>query len=109
MDKKGIELATNAIVITIIALVLLILLITFLTGGFKGFKEKISIYLSSSNVDDIKTSCNQLALQDSKFEYCCVNKTVKLSGTQKMELTCFQATNQTWGIEITKLECSGVC
>ena len=109
MDKRGLELATNAIVVTIIALVLLILLIASLTGGFKTFKEKISLYLSSSNVDDIKNSCNQFAMQDAKFEYCCVNRTVKISSNQKLQLTCLESTNQTWGAEINKIDCLGAC
>ena len=109
MDKRGLELAVSTIIVTIIALVLLILLIAFLTGGFKTFKEKINLYLSSSNVDDVKASCNQFAMQNSEFEYCCINRTVKVSSNQKLQLTCLDSANQSWGTEITKLECGDIC
>lgn len=112
MNKKGTEMATSMIVTTIIALVLLIILIAMLTGSFKTFKEKVSAYFSISNVDTVIEGCNNLVQTEQNFDYCCVNKTVRFSSKDRIEITCFEAAsgNQTWAAgRINNLDCKGVC
>lgn len=108
-SKRSLEMAYSTIIALILGLVLLVLLIMLLTGSFDNFKNKIGAFSSNSNVDLIVGNCNTLASNDAKFEYCCVNKTIVLSKTQKYELTCIKAINTTWGKDIEQLSCEGVC
>ena len=108
--KKGQEMAFSTIIVTVLAIILLILVITFLTGGFKTFREKIGIYSSESNVDSVVDQCNFLVEQDSAYDYCCVNKTIKLSASQSIQMSCSSAFNQSWaGSRIKELKCGGIC
>jgi hypothetical protein len=108
-EKKAMEMAFSMFVSLVIAIILLILIIVFITGGFTNFKEKFSLFAPSSNVDALVTNCNNLVINDAKYEYCCTNKTVSLSAKQKFEMTCSQIANQSYGTEITKLNCQGAC
>lgn len=111
-NKKGLEMAFSTIVAFILALILLVLLILFLTNNFSNFKDKISLYIGSSNTDEIVKVCNLNVQQEQKYEYCCVNKTIKTSDKKKFESTCFNLLNQTgpsWIEGIEKLNCGGVC
>jgi ABC-type lipoprotein release transport system permease subunit len=108
-DKRGLEIAFSTIVVIVLAVVVLIFLIVFFNQSTSGFKNRILTLLGSSNIDSIKDSCNTQAIQNSDFEYCCVNKTVKLSSKQSLQLTCEKATQESWGSSITKLNCEGVC
>lgn len=108
-SKRGSEMTIGTIVIIIIALVVLIFLIVVFTKSTGSFSEKISSFLGVSNVDTIKDSCNLLVSQNSEYEYCCVNKTIKLSFTKKVDLTCEQAKLESWGSSINSLKCEGAC
>ena len=107
--KRGMEMAFNTIIALIIAIILLVTIIVFFTGGFNNFKEKIGSFFSDSNVDLTIDSCNRLVSMGASFDYCCVNKTIKISAKQKYDLPCFRASNYTWGAKIDKLDCNGVC
>jgi hypothetical protein len=108
-DKKGMEMAYSTIVALVVALIVLTLLIVFLTGGFNNFMQKIGIYTPVSNVDLVIQNCDVLASNQAKFEYCCLNKTVVFSSKQKVDMTCFQAINFSWGKDIDVLNCEGAC
>ena len=108
-SKRGMELTFNTIVYMVIAIFLLVLVLAFVTNGFSGLKTKISSYFTNSNVDSIVDNCNNLVMQDAKYEYCCANKTVIISSKQKYDLTCLQITNRSFGSEITKIECGSIC
>jgi hypothetical protein len=108
-NKKGMELAFSSIVYIILAILILISLFIFFSGGFQSFKEKINMFISQSNVDNTIQSCNNLALIDAKYEYCCINKTVKISSKEKYQLTCYNLANKSWGKDITVLDCKEQC
>ena len=109
LNKKGYEMAFSTIVVIILSLMVLVFLIMALTGSFKDFREKIGVYFSSSNVDLVIESCNNLVLQNSNYEYCCVDKTVRLSRRNKFEMNCLAASEESWGAGINKLDCGGIC
>jgi hypothetical protein len=108
-NKRAFEMTFSTLVMIIIAIVLLIFLLTFLTKNFSTFKDKIDLFLGSSNVDNVVDSCNLYASNGQKYEYCCINKTIKVSSRQKYDMSCFLASEKSWGSEINKLDCMGVC
>jgi hypothetical protein len=110
-SKRGFEMAFSTLVAIVLALILLALLIVFLTGSFGKFKDKISNFFSSSNVDSVVDNCNRLVISESFYEYCCVNKTLKMSGKEKYEQSCFNifSGNYSWAKNLEKLNCEGVC
>ena len=108
-DKRASELAFSTIVIIVLALIFLIFMIVFFNSSTSGFRDKILSLLGGSNVDSIKSSCNTQAIQGSEFEYCCVNKTVKVSSKETLQLTCEKASQESWGSSINKISCVGVC
>jgi hypothetical protein len=110
-NKRGMEMAFGTVVTIVLALLLLAFLIVFFTGNFSNFKDKIGGFFSSSNVDDVVSNCNSLVLRESKYEYCCTNKTVKLSSKNKFESSCNDLSlgNFSWAKNIEKLNCLDVC
>jgi len=110
-NKRGMEMTFATLVIIVLSIILLALLITFLTGNFSKFKDKLDTFWSSSNVDMVVENCNNLVMQSSDYEYCCVNKTVKLSSKQKFEASCnfLVSGNYSWAKDIEELNCEGVC
>ncbi len=108
-DKKGLEMAINTIVLIILALVVLIAAIFIFSRSSSAFADKINSFISSSNVDSTIDSCNILANQESRFDYCCVKKSVKISRSEILNVTCSEATEKSWAKDIQKLNCEGVC
>lgn len=108
-DKRGLEIAFSTIVVIIISLLVLIAIFIMFTNGSGKFKEAISSFMSSSNVDDVVKGCNNLALSEYSYDFCCMNKTVKFSSKDKLEISCFGASKESWGAKIEKVNCEGVC
>ena len=104
-SKKGMELAIGTIVIIILSLLLLVSLIVMLVSSEKNFYDTVKSYFSDSNVDAIVVSCNNAVRTESFYEYCCVNKDVRLDRSDGFEMTCNLASNESWGGNIEKLEC----
>jgi len=108
-DKKGLEMAISTIVVMTLLLFLLVILLVLMTTSGSNFSEKVKNLLGSSNVDIIVNDCNTLHQLGSNYEYCCTNKTIRLSGSKKLEMSCFLASSETWGSRINKLNCEGIC
>ena len=77
MNKKGLELAVNTLVILILAVVLLAFMIVFFTTSSGDFASKIRSYFGYSNVDNVADSCSILADTNSEYSYCCERKLVR--------------------------------
>lgn len=108
-NKKGFEMAISTIILIILSLIVLIALILVFTKSTGTFSERISSLLGNSNIDSVKDSCNLLVNQNSAYEYCCVNKTIKLSLNKKVEMPCNLARAESWGKSINELNCVEVC
>lgn len=108
-SKKGMEMAFSTIVVIVLSIILLIFLVMAITGSFKTLTDKVGAYFSTSNVDSIVEGCNNLVLQNFEYEYCCVNKAIRTTGNKRVNMPCSNASEQTWGDAINKLDCSGVC
>ncbi|MBM3247592.1 hypothetical protein FJZ17_03595 [Candidatus Pacearchaeota archaeon] len=107
--KRGVELAFNTIILIVLGIIVLVAIVLLFNRASGSFGEKINSFFTSSNVDTIVSQCNTLGEQEQKYEFCCVNKTVKLSRQEKLELTCELAGNKTWGSKIMELNCGSAC
>ena len=111
MNKKGLELAINTIVILVLAILVLIFLVLFFTGASNDFITKIKSYFSYSNVDQIAEKCNILADTNSEYSYCCEEITVKYFQNDKKvedEFTCFELINKSF-VNVKELKCEVEC
>lgn len=107
--KRGVELAFNTIILIVLGVIVLVAIVLIFNRASGSFSDKINVFFSSSNVDNVISQCNTLGEQEQRYEFCCVNKTVKLSRQEKLELTCLQAQNKTWGSSIMQVNCGGIC
>jgi len=108
MNKKGLEMAIGTIVIIVLALVLLASSLYILTRAKGEFAQTIKSYFTKTNVDLIKSQCNRLAESEASYEYCCVDREVKLEREKKF-MNCLEAGEEIWGEDIVKLNCEGIC
>lgn len=82
-DKKGQELSTNVIILIILGVVVLVVLILGFTVGW----GKIAPWLSSENVDSIKTQCDVACSTGSDYDYCTKERELN-DGTNKIKTGC---------------------
>lgn len=99
----------NVIVIMVLALLLLAALIYIFMASSGDFYTQLKNYFSESNVDGVIDSCNNLMAINSAYEFCCVSKEIKISKDEKFLMSCWNASEQSWGSRINKLACGGVC
>jgi len=105
-NKKGQGLSTNAIIMIILGVVVLIVLIMGFTLGW----NKLLPFISTNNVDTIKTSCGIACSTSSTFDYCSVVREVKDGVNDKFSETCYNLANsdeyssRNYGIE----KCSSI-
>ena len=105
--KKGLELTISTLIIIVLSILILIALLVIWnrqTGIFSDFLKNIS---GKSNIDSLVTSCNSLQSQQSVYEYCCMEKEVKLSEEKdKLKLTCKELSERDFtGGRIQELNC----
>lgn len=84
MNKRGQELSTNTIIIIILAVVVLVVLAI----GFSMGWTKIAPWLSTNNIDNIKTSCAAACSTGSQFEFCSSEREVKDGTNDAFKSTC---------------------
>ncbi len=108
-SKRSMEMAFGTIVVMVLAIALLIFLLFIFTKSGTEFKNKIGAYFSPSNVDSIVSGCNNLEQSGSKYDYCCVNRSVSLGSGKTISTSCSSASRQSWGSSINNLDCSGAC
>ena len=107
MDKKGQELSTNAIIMIIIGIIVLVVLVLGFTIGW----NKLFPFISSNNVENIKTTCSTACATNNVYDYCSLVRTLKADdlpgGKTTGNCTWFATDGRytKYGIE----ECSGLC
>lgn len=89
LDKRGQGLSTNAIIMIILGVVVLIVLILGFTMGW----NKLLPFISTTNVDNIKTSCAIACSTESTFDYCSVEREVKDGINDEFSETCYNLAN----------------
>ena len=88
-NRKGQGLSTNAIIMIILGVVVLIVLILGFTMGW----NKLLPFISTTNVDNIKTSCAISCSTESTFDYCSVEREVKDGISDEFSETCYNLAN----------------
>jgi len=83
-NKRGQGLSTNAIVLIVLGVIVLAVLIL----GFAVGWSKVLPFLSSDNIDDIKTSCQIACSTDGEFDFCSVKRELKADGVNLKDVTC---------------------
>lgn len=110
ISKRGFEMAIGTIIIIVLAVFVMIGILfvwNYQTGIFSDILGNIN---SRSNVDTIILACNNFVNQQNEYEYCCVERNVKLDDTQKFELTCDELRNQNFSSgKINLFDCRGGC
>jgi hypothetical protein len=100
MEKRGQGLSTNAIILIVLGVVVLAVLVIGFTMGW----DKIAPWISTDNVDTIKTQCEVACSTSSTYDFCTKERTLKMEGEEDKEVTCKELAGK-YGIE----DCSGLC
>ena len=90
-NKRGQGLSTNAIILIILGVVILVVLIVGFTVGW----NKLLPFISTNNIDTIKTSCGIACSTSSAFDYCSVEREVKDGENDKFSETCYNLAEMT--------------
>lgn len=108
-NKRGMEMLWSTVVYIVLALALLAVLILILVMYSGSFVDGIKNYFSKSNVDSTVRACNNFVLGNEKYEFCCVYRDIKLSNKEKLNLTCSEFGNKSFGKEVELIDCREVC
>lgn len=105
LNKRGQELSTSTIVLLILGIIILVLLALGFTSGW----SKVFPWLSSSNVDQVKSLCSSACAVNGEYEYCRAPRTLVTSDKSEkiIDSTCFYlATYQPkYGVESCNIDC----
>ncbi len=88
-NKRGQGLSTNAIILIILGVVVLVVLIVGFTVGW----ARLLPFVSTNNIDTIKTSCGIACSTSSAFDYCSVEREVKDGTNDKFSENCYNLAN----------------
>jgi hypothetical protein len=106
-NKRGQGLSVNAIILIVLGVIVLVLMILGFTLGW----GTILPFLSTSNVNNIVTSCNTACSTSSQFDFCNLKRNLKADAVQFKDVTCnYLLNNQTkYGIQsCPNLPCDSV-
>ncbi len=111
-EKKGFEMLWSTWVIMIVAVVLLMFILVFFALGSGNFMDNINAYFTKTNVDSVVKGCNIFVDSNNQYDFCCEEKTVKYSLSNKIkteELSCFELVNKSFINNQIKsgIECAG--
>jgi hypothetical protein len=84
-NKRAQGMSTSTLVLLILGVVILVVLILGFTLGW----SRLAPWLSSNNVDAIKSSCDVACSTGATYEYCSVMRKVNDGVNPKFEDTCF--------------------
>ena len=83
-NKRGQGLSTNAIILIILGIIVLVILILGFTIGWNRFLP----FISSNNVENIKTACSIACSTNSIYDFCSQERVLKAGG-EEVTATCF--------------------
>ena len=108
LQKKGMQMAINMIILIVLGVLILIGLTYMVVNQFGFFNDNVGGTQTSSNVDSIVEGCNLLAESGQTYSYCCDAKTIKTSEGDE-ELSCSESTDASWsGGRILEMDCSSI-
>lgn len=83
-NKRGQGLSTNAIILIVLGVVILAVLILGFTVGW----SKILPFVSTNNIDNIRTSCKVACSIDAEFDFCSAKRELRAGDVNLKEVTC---------------------
>jgi len=86
LDKRGQGLSTNAIILIILGIVVLVVVVLGFTIGW----DKILPFISTDNVETIKSSCGAACATGNTYGFCSQNRTLKAGEVRLEDKTCFE-------------------
>ena len=104
-NKRGQGLQISTVILLILGVLILIALIYWFSSG----SAKLLPWLSSENIDTLKTQCGVACSTASKYAFCSQNRTVNDGTTDEYEATCYELANNhpEYGIEkCPSIDCS---
>ena len=84
MNKKGQGMSTNTIILLILGIMVLVVLILGFTMGW----DRISPWISTTNVDNIVTTCSAACTTAQVYDFCSVPRELKDAEGNKITTTC---------------------
>lgn len=84
INKKAQGMSISTIILLILGLVILVVLILGFTMGW----SKLLPWISTNNIDTIKTSCGTACSMTNQYDFCSVKRTVKDGVNDKFEASC---------------------
>lgn len=88
-NKRGQGLSTNAIVLIVLGVIVLVVLILGFTIGW----NKIFPFISSNNVENVRTGCATACTTGSTYDYCALSREVNDGVRDKFTDTCYNLAN----------------
>ncbi len=88
-NRRGQELSTNAIIMIIIGLIVLVVLVLGFTIGW----NRLLPFVSSNNVENIKTTCSTACSTNNVYNYCSLIREVNDGVNDKFKETCYNLAN----------------
>ena len=83
-NSRGQGMSTTTIVLLVLGLIILVVLILGFTVGWQNFAP----WLSTNNIDSIKTACSVACSTGGIFDFCTLNRTVRDGTNDAFEATC---------------------
>ncbi|MAH06826.1 hypothetical protein CMI38_01085 [Candidatus Pacearchaeota archaeon] len=108
MNKKGMEMAINTVVILVLAIVVLVFLVLFFTNSSGEFAGRVKSYFSYSNVDRIVEQCNLLVDLDRGYTYCCEKNEVRFFSDGERDESLMSCGEMVERFGVEKMGCEGV-
>lgn len=84
INKKGQGMSISTIILLILGLVILVILILGFTIGW----NKMAPWISTNNVDTIKTSCETACSTGGTYDFCSLKRDIKDGTNDKFKATC---------------------
>jgi len=120
MNKKGVQLTLETILLIVLAVMAVVILSTFFLRTSGDFFKKIEDYSGKSNVDDIIVQCNTFVEMNSRYAFCCEKREVRYyeensKNLIKKEFSCSDLIgkdsilSESLKEDINSLDCEGIC
>jgi len=90
-NRRGQELSTNAIIMIIIGIIVLVVLVLGFTIGW----NRLLPFVSSNNIENIKTGCSTACSTNNVYDFCTLPRSVNDAVNDKFTETCYNLTTKT--------------
>ena len=90
-SKRGQELSTNAIIMIVIGIIVLVVLVLGFTIGW----NRLLPFVSSNNIENVKTGCSTACSTNNVYDYCALPRDVKDGVNDKFAESCYNLSAKT--------------